>query len=256
MLTSKRQSQILQAVRVRGSCAIGELARELGVSGETVRRTVRPLVERGLVRRVHGGVTLPEGHSEPPFQRRMLEQREAKQRIAERLAREIQDGDSIMFDTGSTTAYVALALARHSRLLVVTNCIEIARTLATRNGNRVYMAGGELRADDAAAFGPAAQGFVGQFEVDHAILSIGGISPGCDFMDYHLCESEFARAIIERAVEVTVVADHSKFGRRAAVRVCPAARIDRLVTDRAPPRPYARRLEAAGVEVVVAGEGG
>ena len=252
MIVSKRQSQIMEAVRLRGACTIGELAGELAVTGETIRRNIQPLVARGLVRRVHGGIVLPEGFAEPPFQRRMREHREAKLRIAEAVAAMVADGDSLMLDTGSTTAYVALALGRHSNLLIITNCLEIARTLTSRNGNRVYLAGGELRADDAAIFGPAALEFVRQFEVDHAVLSIGAVSRRAAFMDYHLCESEFSRAVIGQAAHVIVAADQSTLGRRAAIKVCDADAVDVLVTDAAPPAPYRPRLHAAGVEVRVA----
>lgn len=252
MLSSRRQSEILEAVRLRGACSIGELAERFSVSNETIRRSIKPLVSRGLVLKVHGGVVLPDGVQEPPYQRRMLERREAKQRIAALAAQQIRDRDSVMLDTGSTTAYVALALVHHPNLVVVTNSVEIARTLASRNGNRVYMAGGELRADDAAAFGPGAQDFVRQFEVQHAVLSIGAITRSGAFMNFHLCEGEFSRAVIAQAERTIVVADQSKFGRKAVVKVCDAERVDTLVTDAKPPAPLARRLEQAGTRVLVA----
>src|SRR5262245_1652303 len=128
MLSIRRQTEILDAVRLRGACRVGDLARELNVSDETIRRHIKPLVERGLVLRVHGGIVLPDDVEEPPFQRRMLENQHAKRRIAAVVAGEIADGDSIMMDTGSTTAYVALALRERKNLMVVTNCVEIART--------------------------------------------------------------------------------------------------------------------------------
>ncbi len=252
MFSTKRQSEILEAVKLRGSCTIGELATEFDVSDETIRRNIKPLVSRGLVLRVHGGIVLPDQFQEPPFQLRMLQNREAKQRISAVAARQIKDGDSLMMDTGSTTAYVALALSNHSNLLVVTNSVDIARTLATRNGNRVYMAGGELRGDDAAAFGPVAHSFVRQFEVQHAVLSIGAISANSGFMDFHLCEAEFARAIMSRAEHTIVVADNSKFGQKASIKVCDANQIDMLVSDREPPRPFSKQLLEAGVRVLVA----
>jgi DeoR family transcriptional regulator, glycerol-3-phosphate regulon repressor len=253
MLESRHQSEILQAVRMRGSCTIGELAAHLDVSGETVRRHIRPLVDRGLVRRVHGGIMLPDHLEEPPFQRRMLENREAKQRIAAAVASRIHNGDSLMLDTGSTTAYIAMALSSHANLSVITNSVEIARTLATRNGNRVYMAGGELRSDDGAAFGPGVQAFVRQFDVRYAILSIGAIHAEQGFMNFHLCEGEFARAIVAQAERTIIAADHSKFGRRALVKVCDPNQVRAVVTEAEPPAPFGERLRQAEVELVIAG---
>jgi len=252
MLSSQRQSEILRTLQLQGTCKIGDLANRFSVSGETIRRSIKPLVERGLVQRVHGGITLPDRLQEPPFALRMRKHQDAKRRIAARAAEQIQDGDSLIMDTGSTTAYTALALSNHSNLLVVTNSIEIARTLAARNGNRVYMAGGELRPDDCAAFGQDAIRFVSNFEVRYAVLSIGAINRHCSFMDFHLCEGEFSRAVIRQAEQVILAADYSKFELEAAVRVCDAALVNLLITDRQPPAACARVLRQAGTRILIA----
>ena len=107
MHAQKRQNEILNTVRLRGACSIMELAKELQVSDETIRRTIKPLVAQGMISRVHGGIVLNENLQEPPFQHRMQENLEAKRSIAQLVLKYIKDGDSIMIDTGSTTAYVA-----------------------------------------------------------------------------------------------------------------------------------------------------
>ncbi|MEO1847152.1 MAG: hypothetical protein ABGY05_07260 [Pseudomonadota bacterium] len=104
----------------------------------------------------------------------------------------IEDGDSLIIDCGSTTAYVAQALCDHSDLHVITNSVEIARTLISRNENRVYVTGGELRADAAAAFGKVAVDFIQQFNVDYAVLSIGAVNKKNELLDFYLCEAEFS----------------------------------------------------------------
>lgn len=237
-------------VRANGDCSIAELAETLRVSDETIRRTVRPLIEEGLIEKVHGGVVLAKGDEEPPFQRRMQEHVREKTIIAELVSTLVKSGDSIMMDTGSTNAYVARALRGHDDLSVVTNCIEIARTLAPIPGNRVHITGGELRADDSAAFGPSSIEFVRQFQVRYAILSIGAITDSGDFMDFHLEEAEFSRAVISRAQQTIVVADHSKFGSRAFVRICDREQIDILVSDHRPADSLSRLLEDAGIRIL------
>ncbi len=252
MFQSKRQTEILQAVRLSGACSIGELAERFEVSGETIRRTVKPLVSLGLVRRVHGGITLPERLHEPPFQKRMQQNSAEKQRIARKVAEMVDNGDSLILDCGSTTTYVARALSQHRGLVVVTNSAEIARTLATNDSNKVFMAGGELRSDDTASLGPEALSFVRQFQVRHAILSLGAISDDGDMMVYHLSEADFSRAVMERAENVIVAADHSKFCRKGLVKICEPERIDRLVTDAAPGALLRGCLEDAQVEILIA----
>ncbi|MGF1609212.1 MAG: DeoR/GlpR family DNA-binding transcription regulator [Kiloniellales bacterium] len=252
MAVSVRQSEILRLVRQQGSCTIGELAERLAVSDETIRRNVKPLVSEGLVLKVHGGIILPDRFQEAPIQRRMQDHREAKERIAALVARQIRDGDSLILDTGSTTTYVAKALMEHSNLVVVTNSPQIAGTLATRNGNRVFMAGGELRAHDAAAFGAETIDFVRRFQLRTAILSMGAVHAEQGFMVYHLCEAEFSRAAIGQSERCIVAADSSKFDHSTLARVCPLDEVDLLVTEAAPPPALAHSLAAAQVEVLVA----
>ena len=255
MLRESRQADILRAVTERGACTVVDLAAALDVSGETIRRDIKVMANEGLVRKVHGGVRLPGPNRESGFHQRLRRNAKAKEAIGARAALEVRNGDSLMLDTGSSTAFVAEALHDHRDLLVVTNSADIARTLATRNGNRVYMAGGELRADDGAALGTSAANFVGQFRVRLALLSIAAIDAEDGLMDYHLPEAEFSRVVMERAERTVVLADHSKFGARALVRVAGLKDIDTLITDRAPPAPFGRLLAEADVRVIVTGEG-
>src|SRR3546814_6250397 len=106
----------------------------------------------------------------------MDENPDAKRLIASQVARMIKNGDSLILDIGSTTAYVARALRGHHELFVVTNSVAVAQMLATRNNNRVFMAGGELRAHDAGAFGSEAVGFVRSEEHTSELQSLMRIS--------------------------------------------------------------------------------
>lgn len=252
MQATQRQLEILDLLRLQGSYRIAELALRLDVSEETIRRNVRLLAAQGLVRKVHGGVHLPDLLHEPTFQQRMNEQRAAKERIASRVATMIEDGDSLILDIGSTTAYVAQALKNHRDLYLVTNSVAVAQILAPRNGNRVFLAGGELRAHDGGAFGVEAHQFVRQFGVRYAVLSVAAIDGVTGFMLHDMQEAAFSRTIMERAEQVIVAADSTKFERRAPVRLIDTASIDFMVTDAPPPRRVADLLEAAGVEIVLA----
>lgn len=252
MHASARQAAILRALAREGSCSVMDLASQLSVSDETIRRDIKAMAAKGLLERVHGGAILPDILREPDFQKRMAYNAEAKARIARAVAREIRNGDSIFVDTGSTTLYVARALGEHSELMVVTNGADIARTLAQSGRNKVYLAGGEIRSDDGAVLGGSAVRFVESFRVRTAVLSVGAVQLEDGCMDFHLNEADLAQVAIRRASRVIVVADHSKFGAQAAVRVCDFSQISALVTDRPPPAPFARRLEEAGVELVVA----
>lgn len=249
MRQSKRQRAIVELVRDEDVTRVIDLADRLGVSDETIRRNVKALVEGGLLTRSHGAVELAGAAVEAPFDRRMRVNAEAKRALAAAVADEVEDGQTVMIDTGSTTAYVAQALGARRRLTVVTNSLEIARCLLDRNESRVYLAGGELRPDLAAAIGSEAEAFIRRFRADLAILSIGGIDARAGFTDFDLEETRIARAMIESCERTVVAADSSKFGRRAPVSVCDMSEIDLLVTDAAPAAEMGDWLATGGVAV-------
>ncbi|RTM03247.1 MAG: DeoR/GlpR transcriptional regulator [Hyphomicrobiales bacterium] len=252
MIHSKRHGEILRLLGEEGTITIASLAERLGVSQETVRRDVKPLADDGSVLKMHGAVGLASMVGEAPFERRMRENAEAKRLIARMVAATIRDGEAIMLDTGTTTSFLARELLGHRRLTVVTNSSDIARTLATVNGNKVYMAGGELRSDSGAAFGISAIEFVSRFSVDHAVISIGAVDAAAGLTDYELEEAEFARMVLSRGQRSLVVTDHTKFGRQGLVRVCGFDGFSELATDRPPPPEIAAALSQGGARLTIA----
>ena len=251
-MVSRRQGELLKLLDGRGMLPIAEVAAALGISAETARRDIRALVEAGSAVRSHGAVGLAGQTGEAPFDRRMRENAAGKRAIARMVAAGIADGASVMLDTGTTTSFIARELLRHRRLTVVTNSSDIARILATVNGNRVFMAGGELRGDSGAALGASALEFIGRFSVEHAIISAGAVDAG-GVMDYDLQEAEFARAVLACGAQRVVATDATKFGRRGVIRVCGFAMVDALVTDQPPPPDLASALRAAETAVRIAG---
>lgn len=249
---SQTGREILAALRESGGASrTAPLAARLGVSEETVRRNVKRLAAQGLVRRVHGGVHLPDESPEPSFRQRMGVNPELKRRIAGRVAALIGDGASLFLDIGSTTAFIARALRDHSDLFVVTNSVEVAHLLSARRGNRVFMAGGELRAHDGGAFGAEALAFVSRFQVDYAVFSAVALDARSGFMLHDLEEAEFSRAIISRARTRIVAADSTKFDRSAPIAVGDPALVDILVSDAAPGTELAEALRGWQIELVL-----
>lgn len=246
-----REREIIEELRLAGGSArIPFLARRLRVSEETIRRNIRALEREGLVDKVHGGVHLKESVVEPPLHFRMGESPDAKRAIAARVAGMIADGDSLFLDIGSTTAFIAVALQKHRELFVVTNSVAVAHTLAGRNGNRVFLAGGELRAHDVGAFGAEALAFLKRFHLKYAILSTTAVNASAGFMLADLEEAELSREAGSRAELRLVVADSAKFGRSAPIVPMEPSAYDMLVTDREPPAEILAMLAANGVTLV------
>ena len=247
-----RQEDLVERLRRDRVLSVSALADALQVSTETIRRDVRTLAAKGIVVKQHGNVLWPESRDDAPLQRRMAANMGAKKRIAQAIAREIKDGESLLIDSGSTTLYVAEALRGHRGLTMVTISAPVAQMLAPGEGNRVFLAGGEVRADDCAAYGPACLSYLAQFSAQTAIISAAAISREFGVMDHHMCEVEVCRVLVERAERVIVAVDASKFTTKGLIAACPLAEVDLIVTDSPPPADLAQALEAADVELMVA----
>ena len=213
---SKYAHQIENAVALRGSISVGDLSGLLGVSDQTIRRVIRPLVEAGKVRKVHGAIVSVERPADAPYPARMQLMRAEKTAIATLIAARIQDGEALALDSGSTSGFIAQALQIRRNLVVVTNSTFIAATLATVPGNRVFMAGSQLRDHDGAAFDRQAFATIARMQVDRAILTASKVDPQRGFVAYAAGEADIAEAMQEIAGATVMAADHTKFGPAAA----------------------------------------
>ena len=249
--TSKRQIEILNFIRERGTASIVELAQELQVSDETIRRDAKLLESEGSLLKLHGSLALPNLGGEAPFERRLRENADAKRAIAKFASQLVQDGDSLMIDTGTTTSIFAQELRHKRNLTIVTNSSDIARNLALVNGNKVYMAGGALKGDNGASFGDSAVEFFSWFKVKYAFISVGAIDVQLGPMDAELDEANLAYMALNRAQHRVVLSDSSKFEKSALVQVCDYNDFDRLITEASPGIALKAALNKGGIIVDV-----
>ncbi|HPB99877.1 MAG TPA: DeoR/GlpR family DNA-binding transcription regulator, partial [Polyangiaceae bacterium] len=251
--SNHRQAEILDAWRKAGGTArIQSLAIALDVSDETIRRNLRRLAEGGLVEKMHGGARLVERAVEADLNTRLQEHAEPKRRIAEEVARLVEDGTSLFLDVGSTTNLIADALQGHSSLSIVTNSVAVAYKLAMRNGNRVFFAGGELRPNDGGSFGPEALDFLRNFRLDLAVISTSGVCPERGFLFSDLSEVQLARTMMQNAARCVVAADSRKFHRTAPISLGDPKQIDVLVCDEPPPDEILMAARGWGTMICVA----
>ncbi|MEP5087912.1 MAG: DeoR/GlpR family DNA-binding transcription regulator, partial [Paracoccaceae bacterium] len=183
-----------------------------------------------------------------PFERRMRENAEAKQKIARAMAETVRNGDTLMIDTGTTTSFFARALAQHERLTVITNSTDISRTLAGRGGSKVILTGGAVNGDSGAVLGHEALSFARHYRVDHAVISAGAIG-GDGVMDHEPDEAAFAREVLGLGRRCVVISDSTKFVRTALVKVCDLSDVHELFTEAAPEVGFANLLADAGVQI-------
>jgi len=250
MKPKQRQSEIAALIGRDGQVSVDALAERFDVSTETIRRDLGLLAEAGVVQKVHGGAKRPRLQSESSFQQRMTENAEGKRTIAGKLAGIVERGDTLFIDTGSTTLACAEELAPTGGMTVITNSLRIAQVFgAVGLENAVYLLGGSYSNDNAETSGPLAIAQIEAFQADYAVLTVAAIDSRAGVMDANFDEAQVARAMIGRSRNVVVVADATKFDRRAAFQVCALSDVDLLVSDGCPAPGLANSLLTAEVTI-------
>lgn len=254
MGADSRHASILDALRRRGGYAgIEELASNLSVTPQTIRRDLSELAGKGLLRRHHGGASLPSSIANTDYATRHVENSSAKQRIARSAAALIPDGSSLFLTLGTTVEATAAALAStHHDLLVITNSSAAACILGAAPGMRVHLLGGTWQARNGGLTGATTAEMAGRWRCDALLTSCAAIGADGWLLDYHEDEVAVARAMLAGAGRLVVVADSAKFHRTAPCRVVRPGRGALLVTEAAAPAATRKALRAAGAEIVIA----
>jgi DeoR family glycerol-3-phosphate regulon repressor len=247
-----RHASIIELVGRQGFLTLDSLARHFGVTVQTIRRDVNQLAAEGRLSRYRGGAGLASSIENMEYERRQVVNLAAKQRIAARAAADVPDNAALFINIGTTTEQAARALLGRRNLQVVTNNINVAKILSENPAIAITIAGGRVRNRDGAITGQPTSRMLEQFRVDIGIIGISGIDADGGLYDFDLDEVLCAQAIIRNSRRVFLLADHSKFGRPALVKVGDIRDISAVYTD-APLAPEMRALlEAANVAVHVA----
>jgi len=250
MSSESRHGRILEMLRRRGYAAIDELAGALSVTPQTIRRDLQDLANEGLLRRHHGGASLPSSIANTDYALRQVENAAAKAAIARAAAERVPDGSSVFLTLGTTVEAVAEALTARAALRVVTNSTAAARILGAAPGIAVQVLGGQFRPHNGGLTGALTAELAARWRCDLLITGIGAVSADGWLLDYHEDEVAVVRVMMAQARGTILVADHAKFLKTAACVLAPLSAIGCLVTDRAPPASHAAALREAGTEVV------
>jgi len=247
-----RHQRIVAQLSATPTLRASELAVVLSVSGETIRRDLLELHEQGLINRTYGGASRPFAQEAARSDRRrvLIAEREA---IAAAVSAMILPKEVLMLGGGATTYHVARFLAARSRdITVITHDFASASALGTNPTIRVLFCAGRLHPDEGYLLGSQTIASINGYEANRAIVGATGIGAR-GIYDADEEAGAVYGAMIQRAAEAIVVADHSKFD-QLAVSVCSRwEAIDRLVTDKPPSGALANALREAGTEIIVAG---
>jgi DeoR family fructose operon transcriptional repressor len=252
MFVEERQQMILDLLREAGKVSVDALTEEFSVSAPTIRADLATLEQRGQLRRTHGGAMLKESAAQDqPIAPKEQARIDEKRRIARLAASRVRDNEVILLDAGTTVHEIARVLRERRSLTIVTNSLPAAFEFSECVGTTVLLIGGHLNADRQATSGPLASDFLKDIHVDRAFIGVNGVSElgGWTVVDFEAVQLK--RAMMLRAREVIVVADHSKLGEATFASIGPLTSAQALVTDTPIERPQLRNaLELAGVEII------
>jgi DeoR family fructose operon transcriptional repressor len=235
MYAAERQEQILARARALGRVEVATLAKELGVTPETIRRDLSTLVAAGALRRAHGGAIPVErlASFEPEISSRETIMAAEKARIAKAALGEIPDQGTIFIEAGSTPGALAEVLPDRP-LTVVTTGLAVATALTKRPKLTVLMVGGRIRGRTLAAVDDWAMRDLSSARVDVAFLGTNGFSTEDGLTTPDVAEAAIKRAALSIGGRTILLADHTKFGAASLCRYGDLSDIDLLITDALP----------------------
>jgi DeoR family transcriptional regulator, aga operon transcriptional repressor len=253
LFLEERRSRINELIESRERATVRELAARFGVSSVTIRGDLDALARAGGVIRSHGGALRREEAEDVPIVVKQALHQEEKTRIAEAAARMIGDGETIILDSGTTTAAIASRIGglRLRSLTVITNALNVASILAPLSNVRLIMIGGLLRQVSSSLVGPQAEQVLRGLHADRLFLGVDSLDPEIGVMTPDVLEAQLNALMIEVSHEVVAVADASKFGRRSLSVIAGVEKLHKLVTDSSASPASVAALRARGVEVIL-----
>lgn len=257
MSIEDRRKMICELLHTGKILRIDYLSAVLGNSPMTIRRDLDVLQERGVIQRVHGGAALAHAEAtEPPYTIREREMPLEKQRIGLMAAGMIREREVIFIDIGTTPLCLVRSLPLEKDVTVVTHWLPVLLELSRRSSAKVIFLGGQVSFGELCVTGGYTKEMLQNFNADKLFLGVAGVSAQYGLTDYYAEEIQVKREMIKHAKRVIVLADHSKFGRVAPLKIADMSAVQQIITDIGIPDADRRAIESLGVEIVLAGEPG
>jgi DeoR/GlpR family transcriptional regulator of sugar metabolism len=250
----ERHKRILGLLEAESEIKVEDLADRLNVSQVTMRKDLDLLEKQGLVERIHGSAIFSQRNRfNGSFLEEMQTQATAKKLIAQAAIDYIKEGDSIILDAGTTTFWLAQALAgKFKSLLVITNSLAAALELS-RAGYKILLIGGEVLNHSLALTGPITVNNLESYHVDRAFLGTSGISLSHGYSTADSNDADVKEQMIRAAEQTYILTDSSKFERKCLVSFADFSDIHLTITDSGISSKVFREFQKRGIELRVVG---
>jgi DeoR family transcriptional regulator of aga operon len=253
LLVEERRRRILELLDRQERATVEELVARFGVSAVTIRGDLDALSDAGSLVRSHGGALKRLDQQDVPIAIKETLHHGEKVRIGHAAAQLIREDETIILDSGTTTAEIArqLRFVKLKSLTVITNALNIAVELASLPHVRVIMIGGILRQVSLSTVGPQAEQMLRGLYADRLFLGVDGLDPEVGLSTPDVLEAQLNALMIKVSREVTAVADSSKFFRRTLSSIAGLHEVHRIITDDKVDPQLVASLRARSLEVMV-----
>jgi DeoR family transcriptional regulator of aga operon len=254
LLVAERRHRIVELLREHGKVTVEALAARFATSAVTIRTDLATLEAGGALERTHGGALLRRDDDDQPITVKQTRHHAEKVRIAKMAVSLIQEGETIILDSGTTTAEIAKQIRRLEvqSINVITNALNIAMLLADVPTVRLIMPGGILRPESNSLSGHMAEAALANLQADRLFLGADGLDPERGVMTPHLPEAQLNAQMIAISRQVIAVADSSKLMRRNISLIARVEQLHMLITDAGANPEVVAELQRRGVEVRLA----
>ncbi|MCI2082969.1 MAG: DeoR/GlpR family DNA-binding transcription regulator [Bacteroidales bacterium] len=256
--SKERRSKILNILRDKRKITVAEMASLFQVSEVSIRNDLQFLEEKELLLRVKGGAVNinTANESEDIAITKKQQSHSDEKRIIGKVASEfIKEGETIIIDSGTTTLEVAKNLEKFNNLTIITNGINVAEQLAQYDRFSVIVLGGYMRSVSLSTVGMTAESTLRNFFVDKLFLGVDSFNLEKGLSTPNAEEASLNRAMIDCAKEVIAVFDSSKLEKRSFAFIAAMDKINVIITDNGISEEYREKIEHAGINLIIAGEG-
>jgi DeoR family fructose operon transcriptional repressor len=250
LFAEERKQKILEIVKRNKKVTVPELCNFFNVSGATIRNDLRDLENARLLKRTHGGAMLnTKTGFELDSKHKEVQNLTEKLIIAELAIELIEDGDTIILDTGTTTLELAKKLKDRKNITAVTNDLEIAKSIETFDGVSTVFLGGNIRRNFHCTLGPAGIRMLSELTVDKAFMGVNGISVLKGATTPDVSHAETKKAMVATANKVIILSDSSKIGKNSFAQFATIHQIETIVTENIEDH-FKKEFDMVGIEVV------
>ncbi|HKX83371.1 MAG TPA: DeoR/GlpR family DNA-binding transcription regulator [Pyrinomonadaceae bacterium] len=257
MLTEERRGAIVSLLQEHGKVQVKDLSKRFKTSEVTIRSDLKELHARGMVFKSHGGAVLPSlvSNTAAPtlsLKEKFSQQTDEKSLIGAAAAELVQDGETIILDSGSTTHEIAKRIKDRKNLTVITNGVNIATELAGNRNVQIILLGGVLRHSALSLVGHFAEEMLAQLTADKLFMAADGCTLEYGVSTSKFEESRINQAMVAIAREKYLVADSSKFGKNSLSRIVSLWDMNGVVVDDKIPDEYKDEIVLRGLNLVIA----